>query len=308
MAADSGELHSFVFADLAGFTALTEAHGDEHGAEVAAQFCAGVRELLPDYGAEEVKSIGDALLLHVARADQALHLAARLVNDSGARHRSLGVRVGVHTGTAVQREGDWFGSAVNVAARVAALAHAGEVLLTAQTREAAGDAIPDGEIRYRGRRDLKHVARPVALYALARERAATHRLPMDPVCRMAVDPQQAAAARVHRGVEYHFCSDGCVRAFDAAPGRYASRPSRRGELLISDDARESATRLLARAFARGRLTQEELEERTERVMRARSRADLAAATEGLPRGRRGRRGGWFFWRLFARRPRRRELR
>lgn len=160
-------MHTFLIADLAGYTALTEAHGDEQAAEVAGDFCAAVRALLPDYGAEEVKTIGDALLLRVPDAGQAVRLAARLVSDFGARHGSLGVRVGMHTGSAVRRGDDWYGSAVNVAARVADAAEAGEVLMTASTRRAAADAVAPGQLRGRGRRQLKNVAEPVELLALA---------------------------------------------------------------------------------------------------------------------------------------------
>src|SRR6266511_927086 len=110
---------TFLFADLAGYTALTEAMGDESAADAAAEFCEYVRGLLAAHGAEEVKAIGDAVLLRVPDAASAARLAERIVCDYGARHRALGVAVGMHTGTAVQRGDDWFGSAVNVAARVA---------------------------------------------------------------------------------------------------------------------------------------------------------------------------------------------
>jgi adenylate cyclase len=134
--------HTFVFADLAGYTALTEAHGDEHAADAAAEFCEAVRSLLPEHGAEEVKAIGDAVLLRAGEAAKAAGLAERIVSGYGWRHRGLGVRVGIHTGTAVRRGDDWFGSAVNVASRVADAARAGEVLCTEATREAIGPAAP----------------------------------------------------------------------------------------------------------------------------------------------------------------------
>ena len=51
---------------------------------------------------------------------------------------TLAVRVGAHTGSAVQRDGDWFGAAVNLAARAAATAQRGEILMTEATRSAAG--------------------------------------------------------------------------------------------------------------------------------------------------------------------------
>jgi YHS domain-containing protein len=48
-------------------------------------------------------------------------------------------------------------------------------------------------------------------------------LPIDPVCRMAIEPGRAAARREHRGVEYLFCSDRCAMAFDDDPAEYVSR-------------------------------------------------------------------------------------
>jgi adenylate cyclase len=208
--------HTFVFADLAGYTALTEAHGDEHAADAAADFCAAVRGLLDQHGAEEIKVIGDAMLLRVSEPDAAVRLAARVVSGYGARHRTLGVRVGVHTGTAVQRDGDWFGSAVNLASRVADLARSGDILLTAATRRCLASGVA---VRELGPRTFKNVAEPVVVYALVPEHDSA-RLPVDPVCRMAVDPSRAAARRLFGDVEYLLCSPECASAFAADPGRY----------------------------------------------------------------------------------------
>src|SRR5207248_4586217 len=63
--ADVGDAHShtFLFADLAGFTALSEAHGDREAANVAAEFATAVRPLLPSRRAQEIKTIGDALMI-----------------------------------------------------------------------------------------------------------------------------------------------------------------------------------------------------------------------------------------------------
>jgi adenylate cyclase len=210
---------TFVFADLAGYTALTEAHGDEHAADAAAEFCEAVRTLLPEHDAEEVKAIGDAVLLRASDAARAAGLAERIVCGYGWRHRGLGVRVGMHTGTAVRRGDDWFGSAVNVASRVADAARAGEVLCTEATREAIGSAVP---VRDRGQQRFKNLAKPVTLYELVLTRQSRTEFPIDPVCRMAIDPSRAAARRVHGGVDYLFCSDRCALAFDDDPGEYVS--------------------------------------------------------------------------------------
>ncbi len=181
-----------------------------------------MRPLLDDYDAEEIKAIGDALLIRVPDAGDAVRLAARIVADSGARHRSLGVRVGMHTGTAVRRDGDWFGAGVNLASRVAAAAGSGEVLMTAATREAAGAALAAGHVRKLGSRRFRNISRPVEIATLVLGAAGAQRLPIDPVCRMAVDPAQSRERAMHRGVEYHFCSPTCRAAFTREPARYAT--------------------------------------------------------------------------------------
>jgi adenylate cyclase len=212
---------TFLFADLAGYTALTEAHGDEQAADVAADFCEAVRRLLPTYDAHEVKAVGDALLVRIPDAAGAVHLGSRIVGDLGHRHESLSVRVGMHTGTAVQRGGDWFGTAVNVASRVADLAEPCEVLLTAATRSACADVAAPGLLVPRGRRALKNVRDPIELWAVATERDAPGgALAIDPVCRMALDPRRAAARIDHEGALHHFCSNACAEAFERQPGRF----------------------------------------------------------------------------------------
>lgn len=220
--------HTFVFADLAGYTALTEAHGDERAADVAASFCGEVRSLLGEYGAQEVKTIGDALMLRCDDARDALHLAARIAGEFSSRHDSLGVRIGVNTGSAVERDGDWFGAGVNLAARVAAAAARGEVLLTRATAEAAHAVGGELELSPRGAQHFRNVAEPVEVFALApHPHGGGTTLPIDPVCRMAVDPQRAAYHANHRGAEHHFCSRQCRDAFLADPGRYTEAASGR---------------------------------------------------------------------------------
>lgn len=304
--------HTFLFADLAGFTALTEAHGDDVAADVAAEFCRDVRAVLEDHAAEEVKSIGDAVMVRADEPYCAVAVARQLVTEAAGRHGALGVRVGMHTGPAVQRAGDWFGAAVNVAARVAETAVSGEVLMTAATREAAAGALSGLDVRAVGRRRFKNVGEPVELYSLRIEAEQDMRgLPIDPVCRMAVVPSRAAVAVVHRGVEYHFCSEACTRRFRSAPGRYLDRRADRLELRVSDVARERTASRLGRAYRQGRLGDDELEARLEQTYAATTRADLAAVSHDLPRSRRRRLGPlgvvWLLWR-WASRPVRRRLR
>lgn len=215
--------HTFLIADLAGFTALTEAHGDDEAADVAAAFVEGVRQMLAAHEAREVKTMGDAVMVHVADPHRALCLAECAVGELGARHGALGVRIGMHTGPAVRRGDDWFGMTVNVAARVAALAEADEALLTAATLAAAGERSPADAVQLVGDRTLRNVAEPVTLYALRVPGRREAGLETDPVCRMAVRPAAAAATLEHDGERLHFCSTGCAETFLRQPALYAQR-------------------------------------------------------------------------------------
>ena len=214
-------MQTFLFADLAGFTAMTEVHGDEVAADAVSDFCRGVAELLPEFGAEQVKSIGDAVMVRVPEASAAIDLAVRLIGEVGTRHGSLAVRVGVHTGPAVQRDGDWFGAAVNLAARVAAVAERGEVLMTDATRMAAGEALSAYEIEQRPSQTFKNILEPVVVHALTlASQPDVADLPIDPVCRMAVDPRESDERRTHGGVDIWFCSAECAAVFERHPERY----------------------------------------------------------------------------------------
>jgi adenylate cyclase len=160
--------HTFLFTDLVGYTALTAAEGDHRGAEVALHFYDRVRCLLEQHHAEEIKAIGDALMLRCDDPALAIRLGLRIVADLEAIDDFPPVRVGMHSGPAVTRAGDWYGTTVNVAARLCAAAGGGQVLVSDVTREAAGKvcgvALEDQRLHW-----LKNVTDPVSA-RLARRR------------------------------------------------------------------------------------------------------------------------------------------
>lgn len=216
---------TFVFADIAGFTALAEAHGDEHAARVVDEFCSGVDADLPP-GGTRVKSIGDAVMLRVSDPTDAIRLGLRITGRAHPQHGSLAVRVGLHHGPAVERNGDYFGATVNLAARVSSLAAGGEVLLTGATAALAPDL--DGVLyESRGRHVLRNVAEPVEIFAaLPLSGGTADRLPVDPVCQMSVDPDRSAGRLMHEGTVYFFCSLACAGMFAQHPERFAPADAR----------------------------------------------------------------------------------
>lgn len=210
--------HTFAFADLAGFTALTEAHGDERAATAASDFYAEVAQRLPQDSAEIVKPLGDAAMLRFDSALDAVDSCIAIAESALRSHGSLIVRIGVHRGPAVERDGDWFGAAVNVAARIAAAARGGEVLISSTVLdELPAERATDWENI--GIRSFKNVSEPRRLYAM-RVGAAETELPFDPVCHMSVDPTRAAGRLTYEGETYYFCSLRCAAKFAANPAAF----------------------------------------------------------------------------------------
>jgi adenylate cyclase len=163
------EEHSFLFADLVGFTALADLEGDERAADVALALERRIEPLLAGYDAEQVKALGDGVLLRCGRPGQAVELGLRIVEELERMPGFPPVRVAVHTGTAVSRGGDWYGRAVNVAARLCAVAGGGEVLVSEATREAAGRlrGVDFGERRMHW---LRNVTQPVSAHLASSRR------------------------------------------------------------------------------------------------------------------------------------------
>lgn len=216
----SGDLLTFVFADLAGFTALTEAHGDERAAVLATEFNSRIRDRAPRFGGEVVKTIGDAAMIRCEDAGAAIELGLSIIEEEGDRLDFPAIRIGMHSGVATEREGDWFGNTVNVAARVAAVAAAGEVVLTRATFDLRGE-LEDIVFERLGLRNLKNVGDPIVLFRASRKGAHDAHVTIDPVCRMRIAEYEWVGSLAFEGRTFRFCSMKCAGLFAANPRRYS---------------------------------------------------------------------------------------
>ncbi len=209
---------SVLIADLTGYTALTEAHGDHDAADVAQRFCELAREALQG-GAWLVKSMGDAVLIVAPAPRVGLDTALALADRVEAEHAYPAVAAGLHVGSVVERDGDVFGAAVNLAARVAAHAPPGCLVATAAFAAALpedrkGGLTPIGAVRF------KNVLEPVELHRV--ERAAASAAVVDPVCRMRLDPGRAVARVRWADRDWYLCSVECAAAFRSRPEAYVT--------------------------------------------------------------------------------------
>src|SRR5246127_85681 len=153
------------FADLAGFTRLGEAIPPEDLERVASRF-AELAHHVAESPVRFVKSIGDAVMLVSFDAVPLLHAVLDLI-DAAAENDLPPLRIGVSSGLAVSRAGDWFGSPVNVASRVTAEARPGTAMGPESTRDAAGSAA-GFEWSPAGVRRLKGVSDEVKLFRVGR--------------------------------------------------------------------------------------------------------------------------------------------
>ena len=207
----------FVMADLSGFTALTEAHGSLHAADLVARYMEIVRAVL-EPGVRLLERVGDQVVLVAEDAAPAITTAIRLREAVEREPLFPMVRIGLHGGRVVERDGEYFGAALNLTERVTAHARAGQILCT-EPMAARARALGDVEVCRLGPVKFKNVAEPVPVFELVCRPDAASPV-VDPVCRMRVDPETAPARLVYAGAPRYFCSLDCARVFLEKPDGY----------------------------------------------------------------------------------------
>jgi class 3 adenylate cyclase/YHS domain-containing protein len=218
---DAGQLKAaVVFIDLSSFTPLAEAMGDATAAEVLERFSRIVRSSVAAFSGRIVKQIGDAFMLIFQDARSAVACALEIDAAAASEPQFPAVRAGVQWGDLLYREGDYVGSNVNIAARLASEADRHQVLVTAEVRkEAAGT--PGVEFTRIGKRSLKGLGGQFELFgARSAGAAATAQKHVDPVCGMELASDEVAARLTVEGEERAFCSEVCLRKFVVNPESY----------------------------------------------------------------------------------------
>lgn len=212
---------ALMMADLCGYTALTETHGALQASETVLRFVRLVEASL-EPGVRIVDCIGDSVFcasqdtLAIVRTSLRLGDAVRREPDFPR------ISTGIHAGVVVEREGRLFGAPINLTARLTSRAVGDQILCTEPIARAVQSAEGLAGCRPAGEQGFKNVAHPVALYELL-PAAGIRTVPaVDPVCRMQVEADTAAATVDHAGERFYFCSTHCAHAFSQEPGLYRS--------------------------------------------------------------------------------------
>lgn len=153
------------FLDLSGYTRLTEELGDEVAAEMSAILGKLVQRSSHGRGGRPVKWLGDGVMVYFREPAAAVLFALGMLEDIPAADLPP-AHVGIAAGPLIFQDGDYFGRTVNTAARIAAYASAGQVLVSDDVLQVTTD--PGVEFVDIGSVELKGVSRPIRLHEARR--------------------------------------------------------------------------------------------------------------------------------------------
>jgi adenylate cyclase len=171
--AHGGSPLAIVFADLSGSTRLYERYGDDSARTIVGRCLDALRDITLRHGGTVIKYIGDEILCTfplpdaagIAVCDMQEAIAELDTRDVIAEELQLALRVGLHFGPALSEGGDVYGDAVNVAARMAAQAKAGQIITTRETFEGFGPILR-ASCRLIARENVKGKSEAIELHEL----------------------------------------------------------------------------------------------------------------------------------------------
>jgi class 3 adenylate cyclase len=177
---EAPHVRGFLFADLRGFTQFVETHGDQAASELLTAYRTLVRTAVAKFSGAEIRTEGDGFYVVFPSPSSAINCALAILDQAAqsnaAAGRPLQVGIGIHAGETADSAEGFVGSAVNIAARVCALAGAGELLVTETVRGLVRTSMRLSVVP-RGRRHLKGIKEPIPLFAIRATGAPTRARP-----------------------------------------------------------------------------------------------------------------------------------
>jgi TolB-like protein len=164
------KLAAIMFTDMVGYSALAQ-RNDKVALELLEEHRRLLRELFPRFHGTEIKTIGDAFLVEFGSALEAAQCAIEIQRTLAKRNhdvtsdRRIEVKIGIHIGDVVHRDGDVYGDGVNIASRIEALAGAGGICVSMDVERQIRNAL---EARFEkfGSADLKNIKLPMELFRI----------------------------------------------------------------------------------------------------------------------------------------------
>lgn len=209
---------AILMADLSGYTAATEIHGAHSALHLIQTYLRIAEEALIG-GSSILERVGDQIVIIADTADDVAFTAVRLLEKCFAAVNFLPIHVGMHYGSVLESEGSFFGTAINVCARIASEASSGEILCSeAFINNLAGkDDFVFGEIKTL---KLKNILNPISVASIDGFHTNIQRS-IDPVCKMNIDAS-AKYKITDKETNHYFCSEYCMHIFEGNPQLFTS--------------------------------------------------------------------------------------
>jgi len=167
---DKRKLAAIMFADVVGYSRMM-ASNEERTLELLKDFENICSPIISKHDGEIIKKVGDELFCEFSSAKQAVDSALAIqeaiqpYNDSRPKDFKLQVRIGIHVGDIVLRDGDVFGDGVNVASRIQPFANPGGICVSNAVRDAISSH-PNYDIKSEGQQELKNIIEKHTLYSI----------------------------------------------------------------------------------------------------------------------------------------------
>src|SRR5689334_24368327 len=164
------KLAAIMFTDMVGYSALSQ-RDDRLALELLEEHRRLLRAIFPRFHGTEIKTIGDAFLVEFGSALEAAQCAIEIQralakrNTDVAADRHIEIKIGIHIGDVVHRDGDVYGDGVNIASRIEALAGAGGICISTDVERQIRNAL---EARFEkfGSAELKNIKLPMELFRI----------------------------------------------------------------------------------------------------------------------------------------------
>lgn len=215
---DSIEINaSFLIADLAGYTSLTEIHGDLSAADLVTRYIEIVKESLKE-DTNLVEQIGDEVLITSGNPKSILKTAIDLFQKIEKEPNFPSIHIGLHAGQVIKRDRRYFGNTLNLTSRICSYSRPGQILCSHDfvklvQKTGKYNFLKLGDVRF------KNVTKSVAIYEILIS-LIRKKLSIDPVCKMQVDVDNPPAKITYKDNIYFFCSYECSKKFINNPEDY----------------------------------------------------------------------------------------
>lgn len=203
---------AIMMADLSGFTAMTEIHGDHSAISVIDKYLGIVKKSL--VGSSHLhERVGDQMIIISSTVVDLAYTATMLFEHAHNENNFLELHAGLHFGKIILKDDDYFGTTINTAARITSVAGSGKILCSADFKDQLPENHPFIWVG-KGKHKFKNLLNPVELFEMSCcIENMTKKYVIDPVCHMLIKSPETAKQFVHNEETLYFCSDNCLKKF-----------------------------------------------------------------------------------------------